>query len=260
VSSEENRRHERHDVEGVDGTLVVSLEGRVLNMSLTGLAVETTSMLRLGATYWLRLPRGGDELRFKATVAWCHLERTRKNHQGESVPVYHAGLDFRESLDERTRQMLVFLKEHSILEVGERIAGRFQPRHKLSAELSVRYPFEVRRLSLSGMLIETEFAPELGDTLEMEIDGPTGSFSALGAVRYLQPTSSGPADLEPGSGARDRPEAARHPSAAPASSAPAPSPGASATGEAVWMAGIEFARLDPDARDRLGRLVQSLHG
>ena len=244
MSSEESRRHERYDVEGVDGTLVVSLEGRVLNMSLTGLAVETTSLLRLGATYWLRLPQGRDELRFQATVAWCHLERTRRNPQGESVPVYHAGLDFRESLDERTRQMLVFLKEHSILEVGERIAGRFQPRHKLSAELSVRYPFEVRRLSLSGMLIETDFAPELGDTLEMEIDAPTGAISALGAVRYLQPTSGAPADVEPPAGANEVPAAA----SSPAAGAP----------ESGWMAGIEFARLDADARDRLGRLVQSL--
>jgi hypothetical protein len=218
----------------VDGTLVVSLDARVLNMSLTGLAVETTALLRLGATYWLRLPRGEEELTFQATVAWCHLVRTRRNPDGESVPVYHAGLDFRASLDDRARQILVFLKEHALMEVGERLAGRFSPRHRLAAELSSRYPFEVRRLSLSGMLIETPFAPEIGDQIEMEIDAPTGAFTATGAVRYVEPQAPETAgDAAPGDPAAD---------------------------EGGWLAGVELLRLEPEARDRLAQLLQSLLG
>jgi hypothetical protein len=234
VTSQDTRRHKRYDVDGVEGSLVVSTDARILNMSLTGLAVETTSLLRLGASYTLRLPQGDSELRLKTTVEWCHLVGTRRTEQGDSVAVYQAGLDFRESLDERARQILAFLQEHIVMDVNRRLAGRFRPRQRLAAALSTRYPFEVRRLSLSGMLIDTPYAPDVGDQLEMEVDSPTGTFAALGAVRYVQQGSG--EKLAAGGGS----------AASPAS----PEPG--------WMAGVEFASLEPEARESLTRLIQSL--
>lgn len=234
-SGTSTRRHKRYEVDGVEGTLVVSHDARVLNMSLTGLAVETTSLLKLGSSYWVRLPQGEGELKFKATVSWCRLVGVRRSASGDSGPVYNAGLDFRESLDERARQILVFLQEHVVMEVGERLAGRFRPREEVPAELSGRHPFEVRRLSLTGLLIETPFAPDLGTQLEMELDAPTGPFAAVGVVRYLQPPGDGATDPVPGHAL-----------------------GSPVRMEGGWMVGIEFAELDPAGRERLTRLIQSL--
>lgn len=233
--AQETRRHKRYDVDGVEGTLAVSTEARILNMSLTGLAVETTAMLRLGAHYVLRLPQGeGGELRVDATVEWCHLVGTRRTDAGDSVPVYQAGLDFRESLDDRARQILVFLQEHIVMDVNRRLAGRFRPKRAIAAALSTRYPFEVRRLSLSGMLIDTPYAPEVGDQIELEVDGPTGAFEAAGAVRYVQQ------------------RAAERVAAAGGAS------GGGSAPDLAWLAGVEFADLDPEARESLTRLIQSL--
>jgi hypothetical protein len=231
--SQDTRRHKRYDVDGVEGMLAVSTEARILNMSLTGLAVETTSMLRLGAHYVLRLPVTDGELRVDATVEWCHLVGTRRTDAGDSVPVYHAGLDFRESLDDRARQILAFLQEHIVMDINRRLAGRFRPKRAIAAALSTRYPFEVRRLSLSGMLIDTPYAPEVGDQIEMEVDCPTGPFEAVGAVRYVQ------------QGSAERVAAAGGAANGPISELP-------------WLAGVEFAALEPEARDSLTRLIQSL--
>jgi hypothetical protein len=211
----------------------VSTEARILNMSLTGLAVETTSLLRLGGHYVLRLPHREGELRPDATVEWCHLVGTRRDDHGDSVPVYQSGLDFRESLDDRARHILAFLQEHIVMDVNRRLAGRFRPKQAIAAALSARYPFEVRRLSLAGMLIDTPYAPEVGDQIEMEVDCPTGPFQALGAVRFVQ---QGVAEKVAAAGGA----------------------AASAAADLPWLAGVEFGELDPEARDCLTRLIQSL--
>ena len=234
MSPQDTRRHTRYDVDGVEGTLAVSTEARILNMSLTGLAVETTSLLRLGGRYVLRLPHRESELRLDATVEWCHLVGTRRDDHGDSVPVYQSGLDFRESLDDRARQILVFLQEHIVMDVNRRLAGRFRAKRAIAAAISARYPFEVRRLSFSGMLIDTPYAPEVGDQIEMEVDCPTGPFQAPGAVRFVQ------------QGVAERIAAA----GGAAASAPTP--------DLPWLAGVEFGDLDPEARDCLARLIQSL--
>ena len=234
MSSQDSRRHTRYDVDDVEGTLAVSTEARILNMSLTGLAVETTSLLRLGGRYVLRLPHREGELRLDTTVEWCHLVGTRRDDHGDSVPIYQAGLDFRESLDDRARDILAFLQEHIVMDLNRRVAGRFRPKRVIAAALSARYPFEVRRLSLSGMLIDTPYAPEVGDQIEMEVDCPSGPFQTLGAVRFVQQGVGEKVAAAGGAGA------------------------SAAAADPPWLAGVEFGELDPEARACLERLIRSL--
>src|SRR4029079_7991065 len=94
MSGEDKRRFKRYDVEGIDGTLVLNVEAKVLNLSLTGLQLSTSTSLHSGTRYFLRVPSPGGDLRFHATVRWCRLVGTEKNPAGEIGPVYHAGLDF----------------------------------------------------------------------------------------------------------------------------------------------------------------------
>jgi len=94
----EQRRHRRYDVDGVQGSLLYSLDARILNMSLTGMAIETTSFLKTGGQYWLRVPTGDTQIRFKADVRWCHLVRNERNAAGEMRAVYQAGIDFRRAI------------------------------------------------------------------------------------------------------------------------------------------------------------------
>src|SRR4051794_31812080 len=155
----EQRRHHRYDVDGVQGSLLYSLDARILNMSLTGMAIETTSLLRTGSQYWLRVASGDGQFRFRADVRWCHLVRNERDASGEMRAVFHAGIDFREILDQHAREVLDFLQRHIVVEVDRRLTGRFQLASPQRAALSVRHTFDVRRLSLGGMLVETVWDP-----------------------------------------------------------------------------------------------------
>lgn len=222
----DQRHHQRYDVDGVEGSLLLSFDARILNMSLTGLLVETSSVLRVGGTYNLRVPQPTGELRFKASVKWCQLVGTRRRDNGSSEAIYHAGIDFRESLDEGARSILAFLEQNVTVELERRLAGRFRPAEPMPAELSTRERFEVCRLSLSGLLVETAAPPAFDDEVELELDTPAGQVTARARVRHLEQRPGGPGD------------AAEQPP--------------------IWRVGLELVELSPAGRKILVRQIESL--
>lgn len=188
------RRHRRYDAEGVQGSLVYSLDARVLNMSLTGMAIETATFLKTGGQYWLRVPSGDTQLRFKAEVKWCHLVRNERTAAGESRAVFKAGIDFREILDDSARQVLDFLQQHVVVELGRRLTGRFHLAAPERAALSVRHEFDVRRLSLGGMLVETVWDPPVDTEVEVELQVPNVVRTAARVRSVIPVPAAGPYD------------------------------------------------------------------
>jgi hypothetical protein len=185
MSGEDKRRFKRYDVEGIEGTLVLNFEARVLNLSLTGLQLSTSTALRSGTRYALRVPSPQGELRFHATVRWCRLTGTEKNARDEFVPVYHAGLDFRDELDQQARELLSFIESHVVVELERRLAGRFTVSEDTSLEIGARGDFVARRLSRSGMLIETDLVPEKGALLSLEVRHDRHPWKAGARVAYV---------------------------------------------------------------------------
>lgn len=74
----------------VDSPLI---DCRLLNISPSGLAIETSVGLRLGVAYPFRLRDGEQTLSTEAKIRWCRLVRN-ETVDGESRPVYRAGAAF----------------------------------------------------------------------------------------------------------------------------------------------------------------------
>jgi hypothetical protein len=189
--SREQRRHKRYDVEDVRGSLAFNTEAELLNMSLTGMAISTRSMLRVGGTCTLRIPHGGNHLTVPARVMWCRLVGTERAASGEVAPVYQAGLDFRQILDEQAQQMLQLIESSVVVELERRLAGRFKVQVDGPVELQTSQEFEVRRISLSGMLIETALVPEVGAVFDLEIQPDGTAIELRGRVAHVLPNPNG---------------------------------------------------------------------
>lgn len=192
----QRRRHHRYDVHDVHGCLVYAMDAEVRNMSLTGLAIETQHALRVGTDYTLRLANEGREIRLRTRVQWCRLVRTTNAAHGDVVAVFHAGLDFREALGEVAQELLGFIEDHVEIELERRVLGRFRLRGAGGIELATEREFAVRRISLSGMLIQTDLTPPLDSNLDLEIRLPRELLSCRGRVAYARPV-----DREPLAGA-----------------------------------------------------------
>jgi hypothetical protein len=168
--AKERRRHPRHQVNDVKGTLHISAGAKIINMSLTGLAVETDTQMRVGRSYSLTLKHGTDfVLRLAGTVVWCHLRGIRKTDGGETRSVYHAGFRFEDILTEKAQELTRFLEATAIIALDTRISGRFKLKLTEPVDLDTEYPFVVKTISASGLLLETETAPPEGTTFEMEV-------------------------------------------------------------------------------------------
>ena len=210
---------------GVEGSLLLSQDARILNMSLTGLLVETTTALRLGSHCALRVPQASGELRFDAVVKWCQIVGSRREGT-DTRSIYHAGIDFREILDDRARAVLAFIESHVIVDLERRLAGRFRALAPIPAELTSDARFEVCKLSLSGLLLRTAAPPPHDSEVGLELEMPVGTVRARGRVRHLE----------------------RVPAAATAPE----------SGEAPWYAGVELVALEPEERRKLAGFIETL--
>lgn len=188
------RRHRRYEIVGLDGRLVVPMEVQVVNLSLGGMALETNDYLHFGRRYGVNLDNGGRRVSLEASVAWCKLRGTEKNQLGEVLPVYRAGLRFQVLSGERLHELWETIRDHAVVEVDESVFGRFSPEPPKVIELDSDYRFSVRKLSLSGMLIETDFVPELEARLPLRValqKGPWKALARVASVPYLGRRSTG---------------------------------------------------------------------
>jgi hypothetical protein len=169
----ENRRsNRRYRVANLQGTLRFAHPATILDLSRTGAAVETAERLVPGRSYPLQL-EGPDGLTVTTLgrVVWCKLTGTQATNDGESAPVYRAGLEFGDDLPEPATRLLDRLDVAAL----EGVATNIRARYKMSDLASTlllpeRASFEVRTLSRGGMGAEMEYSPRVGSTLEFVLD------------------------------------------------------------------------------------------
>ena len=159
------RHFKRFSVNGIQGFLQGAQGLEVRNISLTGLAVESSVPLQIGHVYALTLRGANDGLEVPAEVRWCHLVDVRPDAAGQSTNVYHAGLDFSRALDDKAQELLNLIEGHIVVDVDRHLAGRFKTTDRLA-------DFLVKRVSFSGMLVETRQLPPPPEdsVVEIEVD------------------------------------------------------------------------------------------
>ena len=83
-----------------------AVDGVLLNVARSGLAIETTTPVQIGREYRMRVRY--EDASFVATgrVRWCILRKTKRSETGENVPVYHAGFSLEERELEEQEEVL----------------------------------------------------------------------------------------------------------------------------------------------------------
>jgi len=181
------RRGRRYPVDNVQGTLHFNTEARILNVSLTGVALESALPVRVGRSYSITLRHDDEQtVSLSATVAWCHLRETRKNQYGESTPIYAAGLSFNDTLTEKAGLLIRFLERSAIITVGQRVTGRFRVSNRQVISLKTEYEFVVRNISLRGLLLETDLSPGTGAVFEIEVVLPAYTLQTRARVAHVK--------------------------------------------------------------------------
>ena len=182
----DRRVNRRYDVSAdVFGHVRMSVDLKILNISMTGLAAESEKMLRVGGHYVVRVGNGDTTTELDAVVRWCHYTRSHVTG-GATKAVYQVGLDFRHILEERAPELQNLVGHAALVEVERRVFGRFRPRFGTIAVAEVDSEFALRRISFGGMLVETTDAPPLGCEVDVDLPADGGHFAATGRVAHVE--------------------------------------------------------------------------
>lgn len=195
MASAGQRRHKRYEVRDVHGSLLFRTQVQVRNLSVSGLALETPERLQLGRTYAIRLAGDSDAIDLSGTIRWCHLASASPKEGGGPRVVYEAGLAFEDVFTERAKGLLGFLEHHVVLSPHERLTGRFRAEALRPADLEARYEFEVRKLSLGGMLVRTALEAAVDTRFGLELALRDGVVPMTGRVAYAQRDDAGKGEV-----------------------------------------------------------------
>ena len=164
----DKRGARRFSIEGLQGRMALVTQVDVVDVSLGGIAVKVDRRLNINTECVLKLQQGEESLTLKGIVVRCSVTGFLKR-DNESVPQYSAGLRWLDADDERREGLLRFLDQNRAfkqqLEAGLQVELVARGR----AELDEPHPFEVKRLSLGGLIIEMDRALEPHRTYAMTV-------------------------------------------------------------------------------------------
>ncbi len=167
--AQDRRRFDRHEVDGVHGSLFATAEARFVDVSPEGLALETDQSLRVGRSIPLAVNRKSRAMPVTAKVIWCSLVGTCRSEGRDVVPVYRAGVQFEEDGDDRVIDLFRFIGKKALLTLETKIYGQFTVHSTRHKGIEYQNDFAVRSLGLAGMLVEVDLAPEVGSIVDIQL-------------------------------------------------------------------------------------------
>jgi c-di-GMP-binding flagellar brake protein YcgR len=177
---QDKRRYKRFSVDilGINGKMMFANDVEIHDISVGGISLRVDRRLNIGNEYTLKIGDSKNKtISLKGSVVWSKISGTKKGLKDEIIPIYSAGMKFVTMSAERIKELTTFLegqenfsreKLHS--PSGLRCSMRFLVSPPLKkAVLDVRESYAVKKLSLGGMLIESESPLEINDRVPMEI-------------------------------------------------------------------------------------------
>ncbi|MBA4372557.1 MAG: hypothetical protein C0402_06805 [Thermodesulfovibrio sp.] len=175
----DNRHHKRFMVEGmeINGKMLFATEVFVQNVSISGMSFKADRRLDIGKEYTIRLQDQGRTIAVKGIVVWSSLVGNKAGHDGDSIPVYAAGMKFTNVLNERINEIISFIESHERQGqdqgAGHRLSGlRFAITNPGKAVLQFPSHYLVKKISAGGMLIESDQSLAQEERFPMELSIP----------------------------------------------------------------------------------------
>jgi hypothetical protein len=177
----------------------MSLDGTVLDISVSGMAIETQGRLAPRRQITLRLHYPNEVIKIEGLVIWCFLQGTRSGTSGDSRPVYRAGIQFENVLQPQAQKLAVFLSAHAIVSNETRLFGRFHVPDDGGVDMTSEADFRVVSHSEDGLTVETLLAhePKVGTAVDLRLSDPpfTGRARVVGSRRRAL-TDNGTSEIE----------------------------------------------------------------
>lgn len=115
--SSDRRRHLRANISEISGTLHSPGDVEVLDLSLSGMAIEAATELEKGDRCFLELRHHGHSVSLEVEVRWASVLRVERLRD-TFMPVFRAGVAFLEVLPDREAGLFEWLVVDPIADPG----------------------------------------------------------------------------------------------------------------------------------------------
>ena len=180
------RRYKRYRPDDLEGHLDARIPARVVDISVSGLAVETGSQLRIGRTYRFALGDDQETIGLKGQVQWSRLRGTRRTSEGDSMAVYHSGIALDDMLSDTARGLVRLVERTASLAPGERLFARLRPPRETDLSVQASVGVVVRKISRRGMLVECEVLPDTTAPCEIVLKLGQHEFRSRIRIAYTE--------------------------------------------------------------------------
>jgi hypothetical protein len=168
----EERKYTRYAAEGMGifAKTVLNADIEVIDISTLGASMRSTTRFSIGREYIFKFEYKSRLISIKGVIAWETLTGSKKITEEEIMPIYTAGIEFRDLLTDTAEEIQKFVRA-KMTELKERrlssIRVKVHPREK--GVLSYLEACVVRDISLGGMRIETELQPSVDTVFPFEL-------------------------------------------------------------------------------------------
>ncbi len=172
----------------VSGKMTFATNVTIIDISSGGVALKADRRLNIDNEYALKIESGRGQISLKGLVVWSSLSGAEKGPKGDIVPIYTAGMQFTDMTPAKMAWLKRFIEEHKTGDEeetphGRRLDVRF--RIMLPEKTVLQFPenYRVLKISLGGMLIESDHGLDIESRLPMELSlRDNESLSFLGRV------------------------------------------------------------------------------
>jgi PilZ domain len=180
----ERRSHQRYKIEllGIAGVTLKANNIDIIDISLSGISLHATMRLNVGEEYAIKIQSGGIVLNLKGLVIWSKISKSHNGFNGDSIPVYTAGLEFRDVAKDKRDEIAKFIASHKKSN-GEDDEIDLEPKKNLRRypRVCVNTPVEsflidksqclpVKDLSFGGFRMESKSAIKINSTVPLMIN------------------------------------------------------------------------------------------
>jgi hypothetical protein len=159
------------DLVELDGNYFLIDIVEVLDISFSGASLNVNRGLTIGKEYLMTLVEKGNRVEVKGIVVRSALSGSEKRANGEKVPRYTASMKFKDGQIHKISDFIdsleQFKKEERPAMAERRRHVRFHFTIPLETLLSHAAQFTVKKISLSGMLMQGEHALEINSMIPM---------------------------------------------------------------------------------------------
>lgn len=168
------RRHKRFAVEimNIRGRMMFSSMVEVHELTAETIVLLADIRLNLGTPYVLKLEDQDDHIQVRGTVEFSSIHKTIQNDEGDVIPIYKAELCL-DDMNDVTRGELERFIGHHRMDEAER-CSRLVCKVKSGEHAILDFPaaYTVKKVSLSGMLVESNHPIQLERRMPMELGLP----------------------------------------------------------------------------------------